>query len=161
MKAQKITVQESNADTTLAKGLIGVNPNKPEYGSIQLKTQSFSFGGFAAPSKIVHFLAGTVEDLKSIITEYNLKAGDDFSMKVQPSRLIVKESTTPFYEGQKCKINPTTGEEVTSNGNPVYRETRLVEAGSSEYDEKVASTKTSVASTSDAAEAEYSDDLSA
>ena len=102
MDAHKIIIENSKSVTTEVNGTIGVNPSKPEFGSIQLATTTFDFSGFAAPKRTVHFMSGRVEDLKTIISTFNLAVGDDFSEKVQPSRLIVKESTTPFYDGQQA-----------------------------------------------------------
>lgn len=145
MKAQRIILEKSNSVSTESNGLIGINPNKPEYGSIQMATTIRSFGSFASKTRTVHFLSGTVEELKEIVAEFSLSAGDDFSEKVQPSRIIVRESTTPFYDGQQPKMNPSTQEVVTHNGQDIYRETDLVGANSSETDSKLSNDKTGVA----------------
>ena len=150
MNTHKIILEKSNSVTTEANGLIGVNPNKPEYGSIQMATTTFDFSGFAAPKRTVHFMSGRVEDLKTIISTFDLAVGDNFSEKVQPSRLIVKESTTPFYDGQQAKINPSTGEEITYRGESVYRETDVVPADSAELDSKLSNDRAAVTATSTA-----------
>lgn len=38
----------------------------------------------------------------------------------QAGRIVRTESRTPLYDGQKAKINPTTGEEYLVDGAPVY-----------------------------------------
>lgn len=141
MNAHNIILEKSNSVSTEANGLIGINPNKPEYGSIQMATTTRSFGGFMNKSRTVHFLSGKIEELVELVADFDLKVGDDFSKKVQPSRLIIKESTTPFYEGQTAKINPSTSEVVTYQGEDIYRETALVAANSPETDSKLTNDK--------------------
>jgi hypothetical protein len=135
MKTDKIIIEKSTSDKTEANGVIGVNPNKPEFGSIMMRTTSWNTdGGFLNKASRVHFLSGKVEELKELCAAFSLNAGDDYSAKVAPSRLIVQESTTPFYDGQAPKINPSTDEIVTYNGADVYRETQLVPASSTQQD---------------------------
>ena len=40
-----------------------------------------------------------------------------------PGKIVVRESSVPFFEGHQPKINPKTGEQVLSGGSPVFRET--------------------------------------
>jgi hypothetical protein len=91
------------------------NPNKPEYGSIRVDQIITTMeNGFLNRSKRVAFIGGKLEDLK----ELGYKAN-----QVLPGKLVVKESTTPFYAGQSPKINPETGEVMLSNGQEIYRQT--------------------------------------
>lgn len=46
--------------------------------------------------------------------------------------LLAIESTSPYYEGQEPKINPSTGAVVTHNGQPIYRSTKLGKMGDAE-----------------------------
>ena len=57
-----------------------------------------------------------------VTTNPNWKAGH-----VLNGRIVVKESHTPFYDGQPCKINPTTKAEVLVNGKRVYRQSQYTE----------------------------------
>ena len=60
------------------------------------------------------------------IDAWDLKVGDDFTMKTGiPCKIVVKESTTPFYEGQNPKMNPSTGEILTKDGMEIYRNSVL------------------------------------
>jgi hypothetical protein len=147
MNAQVIIIEKSSSVNTTANGVIGINPNNSEYGSIQMATTKFDFGNFASAKRVVHFMSGRVSDLENIVKVFDLKIGDDFSKKAQPSRIIVKESITPFYEGQKPKINPETSEIILHNGQEVYRDTDLVAASSQETDQKLSSDKVKVAQT--------------
>lgn len=52
-----------------------------------------------------------------------LKDGAVYLVNGQPGRLIVIESTTPFYDGQDPKTKGKGGEVITSNGLPVFRDT--------------------------------------
>jgi len=117
--------------------LIAVSPNNPEFGIIPLRYEGTKLNdsGFLTQDKRVAGVRGRVKDLEDLIRKYNLKEGDDFSEKVTPVKLIVKESTQPFYEGQDAKINPTTGAVMTHNGEPIYRRVIVVPEGSAEKDE--------------------------
>ena len=142
MENHKIIIEKSKSAKTEANGVIGVNPNKPEYGSIQLATTVFdTSSGFLAKRRTVHFLSGNVSELEELVQAFGLSVGDDYSKKVAPSRIIIKEATEPFFDGQAAKINPSNGETVTHLGSDVYRETVLIPANSDEQDSKLATDK--------------------
>jgi len=53
-----------------------------------------------------------------------LVAGQEYPIE---GTIVVKESTTPFWNGQEPKINPATGEAlVDAKGNYIYRTTEFV-----------------------------------
>jgi len=135
MNTDKIIIEAHNeGQETTANGIVSINPNKKEFGSIRLATTSYDMStGFLNKQRRVHYLAGKVEELEGLAYAFEFKIGDDYSAKF-PSRIIVEESTTPFYEGQSPKINPSSGEVVTVNGSEVYRQTRLVNADSADQD---------------------------
>jgi hypothetical protein len=138
MNTDKIIIEAHNeGQETTANGIVSINPNKKEFGSIRLATTSYDMSsGFLNKQRRVHYLAGKVDELEGLVDAYDLKIGGDYSAKF-PSRIIVEESATPFYEGQSAKINPSTGEVVMVNGSEVYRQTRLVPAGSADQDSLV------------------------
>lgn len=82
----------------------------------------------------VGFITGRLEELESIVKKFNLKEGDDFSTKAFPVKILIVETTTPDYEGRDKKVNPTTGEVLTYNGDPIYRYTTVVPVGSQQED---------------------------
>lgn len=103
---------------------LGVNKNNPDYGYIMLTSERpVVVNGWARIERRVGRITNSVEQLVNLIKLTKLREGDDFSTKVSPVMLIVKESTTPFYEGQDPKINPTTGEIKTHKGQDIYRAT--------------------------------------
>ena len=61
-------------------------------------------------------------------------------------KIIVRESLTPFYVGQKPKTKGKGGEIVTHNGHPVYRDTEFV-TDLSIQDEFISTDKVGVANT--------------
>lgn len=63
-----------------------------------------------------------------------------------PGRIVVRESTKPFYAGQKPKTKGKGGEVVTHDGMPVYRDTEFVTDLSIE-DELITTDKVGVANT--------------
>lgn len=101
------------------------------------ETNTVNDQGFLQVEKRVGLFKGKVEDINKIAS--TLKAGDNFSEKVLPVKLIVKESTTPFYEGQEPKINPETGAVIQHNEQNVYRQTFVVAETSTEVDAKLIS----------------------
>jgi hypothetical protein len=76
--------------------------------------------GFLNRQKRVAFLRSDIETLKEYVSSLNLKAGSTV-----PGKIVVEESTTPYFEGQEPKINPTSGEICTSDGAFVYRNSYL------------------------------------
>jgi hypothetical protein len=126
------------AIVTLANGhseIVMISKNNPESAAIMLRSDVMSAndGGFLQVEKRVGLLKGKTEDIQKLAT--NLKPGDDFSSKVFPVRLVIKESHEPAYNGHEPKINPTTKETVTSGGAPVYRQTLVVAENAPQQDE--------------------------
>ncbi len=131
-----IKVMEANAPVIVSQsekhpGLIMISPNNPESGAIMLRQTSITSNekGFLKADRRVGFLKGSPDELQEILDTYNLQDGDNFSEKAWPLKLVIEESHDPFYVGQQPKINPRTGEEVTSEGAPVYRYTHTVPVG--------------------------------
>lgn len=121
--------------------IIVANVNKPEEGSIMFQERHVSLnGGYTNIQRRVHFQAGKIEDLKILSKEMNLKLG----VGLPGYKILVKESTVPFYPNQSPKINPTTTEVVKHQGSDVYRKTVLVQASSAEADELLISDKVGV-----------------
>jgi len=69
-------------------------------------------GGFIRKNKVTALL--TVET--ALAAELGWKEG--FQL---PGKIVTTESFEPFYDGQECKINPTTKAEVLVDGKKVYR----------------------------------------
>ena len=69
-----------------------------------------------------HRLISHIVAEETLLRELNLKVGDEL-----PGRIVVLESTKPFYNGQDAKINPTTGEVCRNGGLAIYRQTRVVQ----------------------------------
>lgn len=106
--------------------------SNPEFGSIQVKDESVKLvNGFIQKSNTSAFIRGKYDDLKAL----NLKAGQNISESLGNKKIIVKESLTPFYEGQQQKVNPSNGAICTSNGQPIYRETMIVDDNNQYIDE--------------------------
>lgn len=53
----------------------------------------------------------------------SIKEGADLAIVIglPEAHLQIQEATTPFYEGQAPKVNPSTGEICMSGGKPIYR----------------------------------------
>jgi len=128
-----------------ATSIIITSKNNPEQGAIMLRTNSFVLNneGFVSEQKRVGWFKGEVKTLEAFVKQHGLKDGMNFPI---PVKLIVKESVTPFYQGQAPKINPTTAEVVMSAGSPVYRNTFVVAETSEEHDVLLTSDKVAVAS---------------
>lgn len=97
--------------------------------------------GFLAEEVKSDFAKLNKELAKKLVSAGLLKAGANWKNIIgQDCKIVIKESTTPFYDGMQPKINPTTGEVVTCNGSPIYRR-GLVTTDLSDSDTKLANDK--------------------
>ena len=131
----KVIVEKPVEGREVKSGVIAVNPNNSDFGSIMFSKTGFSLnneGSFLNADRRVYFMGGKVTDLEAFVAEKNLTPGCDYSKKVGVEMtLAIKEQTIPFFEGQSQKINPSNGEELfTQDGEPIYRKVSLVVAGS-------------------------------
>lgn len=147
----KLTVakwEQKEGNQLTSNGLIRVNPNKPEYGSLILLHVAMSISnGFANKRTKVGFITGAVDDLKDMITSFGLKEGSDFSEKVAPHKIVTiekVESEVPENQGFREKINPTTGEVLTKNGESIYWKTEVIAEGLDTHDELIQHDKETV-----------------
>jgi hypothetical protein len=134
-----ILVANENLDgNPLVTPLLNTEDNSPktdlmgnELGSIRLEqhTQNLANGSFLNSRRRVAFISGTLEVLENIIKNNKLVAGSEL-----PGKIIVTESTEPFWPAQTSKINPQTQEAigVTVNGQffPIYMRMTYMEDGS-------------------------------
>lgn len=136
-----------------------INVTGSGYGSIMFRQEVTTFeGGFLNKQSRVGHLGGRVDDLVALCEEINLKENSDFSKAVgTPYVLAVKESTKPAYEGHEPKVNPSTGETLTTpEGEYIYRDIVLSVKGSTEgQDVFIKHTKEEVVPGSEVAETEY------
>ncbi len=114
--------------------LIRINPAKPEFGSLMLvsPTVVIAPGGFLNKRNITGFIAGNVEDLKAVVSEYKLKAGMDYSKVFGEHKIITvekleSECRADGKDGFRPKMNPTTEEELTCEGELIKRRTYIVQ----------------------------------
>ena len=112
--------------------IVRPSETNPEIGSIQIKDTSIKLGvnGFVQKNNRSAFIRGNIKDL----TALNLKDGQDLSSVFGNKKMVVKESTTPFYPGQNPKINPQTSDLIKSKGACIYSETIIVDEHSEEVD---------------------------
>ena len=105
----------NNVKVTAKDGQVVVqSTNNPEFGYIRVQQTVTSFeDGWANVGNRSAIIRGRVENLKQL----NYKEGQTL-----PGKIHVVESTTAPYDGADPKINPSTGEILTSNGQPIYRE---------------------------------------
>lgn len=130
---------------TLANGskdLVILSKNNPESGAIMLRSNTMGVNetGFMQVEKRVGLFKGNVADLRKLIADNNIVEGTDFSA-ILPVRIVIEESTTPFYEGQQPKLYPANhptkaGQIVTSGGKAVYRQQIVVAENSTKQDVK-------------------------
>ena len=92
----------------------------PEFGAVGVEQETITYNesGFLNRSKRTALIRGRVSELE----EMNYKEG-----QILPGKIIVKESTSPAYDGHDPKINPTTGEVLMSGDHPIYRQTFYTE----------------------------------
>lgn len=93
-------------------GAIITQSKNPEWGTIRVDSMTKSFeNGILNVSNRTAFIRGKIKDLEAL----GLKAEE-----VMAGKIIKQESFTPFYEGQKPKINPSTAEVVLKDGRNVF-----------------------------------------
>jgi hypothetical protein len=132
-----------------ADGLVRVNPNKPEYGSIMLMATVMTVNNnFLNNRNRVAFVTGELHDLKAMVERYHLEEGSDFNEAAGPHRIVVLEklqSEVGEEKGYSEKINPSTGQILSQDGEVIVRKTVLVVEGSDIIDTLVEHDKEPVA----------------
>ena len=114
----------------------------PEYSSILVGCDTLGISnGFLTRDKRRAFYTGKTTDVEDLIKEFNLKEGSDFPVE---GKIIILESTSPFYEGQEPKKNPSNGEEITFEGALIYRQQVLVDINDPKDDVKLESDSSKV-----------------
>lgn len=103
--------------------IVARNPNKPDYGYIRVESVEETIsGGWLRTQKRSALINGLFADLERMAQ--NLQIG-----KEMPGKIVVKESLTPFYEGQQPKRTNSNADGVVLfkvvNGveKPIYRTT--------------------------------------
>lgn len=95
---------------------------KGEFGTIRVDCKSLSISnGFQRINTRSAFIRMEADQARAI--ESLLADGQPYPLE---GKIVVRESTTPFYDGQEPKMNPETQKVITSGGAPVYRETDFV-----------------------------------
>lgn len=119
--------------------------SRPDFSSIMVVDDSVRLnGGFIQKNNSPAFIFGKTEDIQKM----NLKDNMDISSVFGPQRIVIKEQTTPFFEGQNPKINPDSGAIIMHKGQPVYRTTELVSESSNVHDELLPADVTNTEATS-------------
>jgi hypothetical protein len=92
-----------------------------EYGKIRIdQTELVMSNGFSRFAKRSAFI--TVEGETADILEGMLTEGNPYPMG---GKIVVTESTRPFYPNQTPKTKGAGGEVILSQGHPVYRDTEF------------------------------------
>lgn len=91
-------------------------PSNPDYGYVRVESKQLSFEGGFARMQTRSALIRMEMELAQYFTENQILEG----------KIVVKESLTPFYEGQTPKINPSNSDILHVNGSPIYRTTEFV-----------------------------------
>lgn len=95
------------------------NSKNKEYSTVRLEQEVFTVSGrIVNRSNRVAFMTGKTEDLQSM----GLTANGEFPIK---GKITVKESTTPFYDGQEPKQTPDTGIVCKLEGAAIYRQSEF------------------------------------
>ena len=116
MKNQvKVVLQPDKTDLI---NLFPLSSDGVQRGSIMVESSEIHINnGFATESKRVAFINGDI----NVLGKLGLKVGS-----LLEGKIIVAESTTPYFEGQQPKINPSTKAVINHGGLPVYRKSTFV-----------------------------------
>jgi hypothetical protein len=130
-----VTKWKEKVDTEYSEdGLIRKNTLKPLYGSMILTAEEITIkDGFVNSRKKIGFITGKYDELVTMITKYGLIEGTNFSVAVAPHRIVVLERVESELNGELGfteKINPSTKQILSKDGEPIYRKTEVVEEGS-------------------------------
>lgn len=127
--------------------VVTVNAKKPNFGTIRIESSVTDMStGFFSVRKRVVFVGGPLDKLK--------EAGF-VDQQVIGGKIIMLQSFEPFYEGQQCKINPTTKQPVLTEGRKTYMEFRHT-MNMSEEDKWVSNTVTTAVTPEVTTEANFS-----
>jgi len=106
----------------------------PDYVSMRLKQDRLEVNGnFLNERSVCSYMVVS----SSVIRKYNLEIGMKWKDIINMDcKIIVKESTTPFYPGQEPKMNPRTNAiyHHTASNLPIYRTAKVTVVLSDMYD---------------------------
>lgn len=96
--------------------VITENVNNKDFGTIRVSQEVMSISGRIINRSVRQaFLTGPKKALEAM----NLYPGAKLPIE---GKLVVKESLTPFYDGQAPKIATGTTVQCTKEGKPIYRQ---------------------------------------
>lgn len=102
--------------------------SNPDYTTIYLCQQVKGQGG--ATNAQSFFLGWNNNRLVRAIHNAATEKASAFKVgMVVPFDILIEEKTTAAYPGQQAKVNPTTSEVITFEGQAIYEHGSLVEAG--------------------------------
>jgi hypothetical protein len=117
------TVKVTGASNANPTQIVGTSTNNPEYGYIRVESATVQMNnGWLNSVTRSALIKGKTSDLKKFAE--NLSIGTEL-----PGKIVVKESLTPFYEGQQPKRNGNAADSVVlfkrvdGVEKPIYRET--------------------------------------
>lgn len=116
----QVVVTTSRNDS---KELIGISANKPDYGYIRVESSEgvqFAEGGWINNRVKSTLIKGRVVDLETWVKKTGIKVGSLLSGKI-----VIRESLTPFFDGQEPKRAGQDGEILHKDGQPIYRNTEF------------------------------------
>ena len=117
----------------------------PEYSSILIGCDTRGItNGFLTKDKRRAFYTGRTEDVQELVSQFKLTEGSKFPVD---GKIIIVETTTPAYEGQEPKKNPSNGEELSFEGALIYRQQLLVDINDPRTDIKLVADSTKVGNT--------------
>jgi hypothetical protein len=118
-------------DKYVADQMIRLSSGNPEFGSIMLlQVVPVIRNGFLNMRNRIGFITGDVKELTKFLAENNLKYGDNFNSVVEVPHKIISieklESEVGEKDGYRNKINPSTKEELTFEGEQIVWRTKVV-----------------------------------
>lgn len=125
---------EKEGNELILNGLVRINPNKPEFGSLMIINSSMTVNsGFVNKRNKVGFVTGEITVLEDMVEQFRLREGVDFSKAVGPHKIVtleILESDVPENQGYREKINPSTEDTLTKDGEAIWWKTEVVSESS-------------------------------
>lgn len=157
MSQVKLVIPELIIGEFKAGGVIRVSESNPEWGSVMLNHETYSFNdGAMFKSRRVAFFRSELKNIEVIAKlSSELKEGEDFNKKlvklgVPAMKIVRRETFEPQFEGHTHKIKGEEGEDVIVDGKLVFMQDILVPVTSEETDTLLRNTSTTTAATVDA-----------
>ena len=125
-------------DNRIVEGIVIANSSDDaeEFGSLFITSEKVVdwTSDWLGANRITVRKAGRIDDLVEMVKELGIKDGADVSEVLgEEHSIVVEETTVPRYASQRPKRAGADGDVLCHDGEPVYRNTRLVKGATATH----------------------------